>query len=78
MIPPRKVTLNLDGDAYDRLQSYLYHGQLTRMFRRFIECMNHKLETDGKTELNQWLEGDSGLYLGGPNDPTNKGADAEN
>lgn len=63
MISPRKVTLNLDGHEYDKLQDYLYHGQMTRMFKRFIESINLKILFEGKTEINQWLEGESGLYL---------------
>jgi len=63
MIPPRKVTLNLDGLEYDKLQSYLYHGQTTRLFKRFIESINLKILYEGKAELNSWLEGERGIYL---------------
>jgi len=63
MIPPRKVTLNLDGPEYDKLQRSLYHGQMTRMFKRFIESVNLKILYEGKAEFNSWLEGERGIYL---------------
>lgn len=62
-LPPKKVTLNLDESEYELLQSRLYHGQMTRIMRRFLVSLNTKIEQEGKAELNAWIEGEAELTL---------------
>lgn len=59
----KKVALNLSSASYQKLQSRLYHGQMTQIFNRFIKSLNFKISEEGKAELNAWIDGEVNLVI---------------
>jgi hypothetical protein len=62
----RRISLRVDPSDADALFDNLYHGQPTHIMRAIVRALVQKLETEGKSEIYEFLDGNKELKLAPP------------
>lgn len=50
-----KFTVLIDEELHNRMSDLFHYGERTRFYRKLLEALTSKIETEGREEVMKWL-----------------------